>query len=269
MGDILLTGAAGGVCAMIRPLLRARYGRLVLSDLNDPGDLADGEEFRQADLNDPEQLDAAMAGCDRVIHMGGQSVEADWQTVLDANIRGLFSTFEAARRAGVGRLVFASSVHAVGFYSRQRRIGIDDRVRPDTRYGLSKVFGEGLSSLYADKHGMRNLSIRIGHVAPHPMDMRRLSIWVHPEDLVQLIAIGLEHPAIHNQVIFGASGNARGWWDNHAAFDLGYRPGHDAEDWLQQILDQPEEPDAVADTFQGGTFAAEEFDGDAERSRWS
>ena len=147
-----------------------------------------------------------------------------------ANIIGCYNLFEAARRRGVERIVFASSNHAVGFYPRQRRIGIEAPVRPDSRYGVSKAFGEALAALYAFKHGLRVTSLRIGNVTDVPVDKRRLSIWMKPEDLVQLIRIGLEHPDIRYEIFYGASDNARGWWDNGAAFRFGYRPQGRAED---------------------------------------
>lgn len=269
MGDLLITGAAGQVAGMLRPYLRKRFGSLILSDRVAPDGLEAGESFRPAELTDPDTLDAALAGVDRVLHLGGQPVEAAWETVRAANIDGLMSFYEAARRAGVARVVYASSVHAVGFYPRERRIGVGHPVRPDSLYGVSKVFGEALGALYADKHGMRVLSIRIGNVNPRPIDRRRLSIWVHPEDLFQLCEIGLSHPDIHNQVVFGASDNARGWWDNAEAFALGYRPRHRAEDYAAEVLAAEEPGDPVSEAFQGGTFCAEGFDGDLERTRWA
>jgi hypothetical protein len=101
-------------------------------------------------------------------------------------------------------VIFASSNHAVGFYPRHHRIGPDVTARPDGRYGVSKVFGEALASLYADKYGMKNTSLRIGNFGDQPLDQRRLSIWLHPDDMVQLCRIGLEHPEIHYEVLYGA-----------------------------------------------------------------
>lgn len=269
MGEVLLTGAAGGVARMIRPLLLNRYKRLVLSDRTAPQDLAPGETFRAAELGNAVQVAQMLEGIDRVIHLGGQSVEADWETVRQANIDGLQTFFEGCRAAQVSRVVFASSVHVVGFYGRHRRIGVNDPVRPDGLYGVSKALGEAMAALYADKHGLRCLSIRIGNVNPRPVDRRRLSIWLHPEDLVQLCAIGLEHPDIHNQIVFGMSGNSRAWWDNAPAYALGYRPAHDAEDHAEAALAAAPPADPVGDLFQGGTFCSDGFDGEAERSLWA
>ena len=148
-----------------------------------------------------------------------------------SNIVGCYNLFEAARRKGVKRVVFASSNHAVGFYPRHRRIGTDVTVRPDSRYGVSKAFGEALGALYADKHGLGVLCLRIGHVLDRPADRRRLSIWLKPEDLAQLVRIGLEHPDLRFEIFYGVSLNERSWWDNSRAFAYGYRPTGRAEDY--------------------------------------
>ncbi len=256
---ILLTGAAGGVGTMIRPLLLQAYSQLVLSDLTEPADLQPGETFVHADLARFDEVVTLMAGIDGVIHLGGQSVEAAWEVVLQANIVGLYNVYEAARQAGVGRLVFASSNHAVGFYPREQVIDNQVPFKPDSRYGVSKVFGEALGSLFANKHGMRVTNLRIGNVGYEPLDKRRLSIWVHPQDLVQLIRIGLEHPDIQNETLYGVSDNARSWYDNRRAAELGYQPAFQSEDFAAQILARNEPADPVADRFQGGTFCADEY----------
>ncbi|MBJ3777910.1 NAD-dependent epimerase/dehydratase family protein [Acuticoccus mangrovi] len=265
---IVLTGAAGGVGGMLRPLLAARY-RLILSDRTEPpADLTAEETWHTADLTDRAAVDELMRGADGLIHLGGQSVEADWQTVHDANIAGLWNIYDACRAEGVARIIFASSNHAVGFYPRTRRIGVDQAVRPDGLYGVSKAFGEALGSLFADKHGLRVMSIRIGNVAEKPADHRRLSIWLHPEDLAQLIDIGLTHPDIHHAIVYGASHNERAWWDNSAAFALGYAPKHHAEDHVDYAMaEQAKLPaDPVGDLLQGGAFCADGFDGDLSRT---
>lgn len=269
MGNVLITGAAGGVGTMLRPLALKRYGQVVLSDRVAVENLQPGETYRPADLDDPDSIARSLEGIDRVIHLGGKGLEGSWDVILNANIIGLHTMYEACRIAGVKRFVFASSVHAIGFYGRNRRIGTDDRIRPDSRYGVSKVFGEAMAALYADKHGLSSLSVRIGNVGMKPIDTRRLSIWVHPEDLMQICAIGLEHPDIHNQVVYGVSANGRGWWDNSVAFGLGYRPVHNGDDYTAEAQAGDGAPDAVGDLLQGGTFCSDEFDGDLEKTLWS
>ena len=95
-----------------------------------------------ADLTDLAACEGICAGVDGIVHLGGQSVEADWGTVLQANIVGCYNLFEAARRQGVQRVVFASTNHVIGFYRRTTRIDHAVPPRPDSRYGVSKAFGE-------------------------------------------------------------------------------------------------------------------------------
>ena len=270
MPRILLTGAGGGIGTRLRQMLPAIYPKLRLSDLVAPPDLGGNEHFMAADLANAAQTDAICKDIDGIIHLGGYSVEGPWQPILQSNIIGAHNLFESARRQGVSRVIFASSNHAVGFYPRHHRIGNDVQPRPDGRYGVSKVFGEALGSLYADKYGLKVTCLRIGNFGDQPIDQRRLSIWLHPDDLVQLIRIGLEHPAIHFEVLYGASNNERSWWDNHRAHDLGYRPQHRAEDHRDHALaEQAKLPaDQVADFYQGGSFCAMEYAGDGSRI-WS
>jgi uronate dehydrogenase len=186
MQTVLITGAAGGIGTRLRQLLKGVYPDLRLSDVTRPADLGVHETFVQADLARLAEVETAVAGVEGIVHLGGFSVEGPWETILQANIIGCYNLFEAARRHGVRRIVFASSNHAVGFYPRRRRIGVDAVVRPDSRYGVSKAFGEALGALYAFKHGLRVTCIRIGNFGDAPVDRRRLSIWLAPEDLVQL-----------------------------------------------------------------------------------
>lgn len=265
---IVFTGAAGGVGTMIRPLLARLYPGLVLSDKVRPKDLLASETFVPADLADPAAVAALLKGAHSVIHLGGYSVEGPWDSILQSNIIGCYNTFEAARAAGVERLIFASSNHAVGFYPRKRKIGTDVTVRPDSRYGVSKAFGEALGAMYSDKHGMRVTCLRIGNVGERPLDVRRLSIWVSPEDLVQLIGIGLEHPDIRFEILYGASDNAAAWWDNSRAHRLGYKPTGKGEDHRAHAEAEQVKvgPDPVGDLFQGGAFCSMEFTNDVKRA---
>ena len=127
-----------------------------------------------ADLSDPAQVEAICEGVDGILHFGGYSVEGPWDNILQSNIIGCYNLFEAARKQGVKRIVFASSNHAVGFYPRHHRIGTDVTARPDSRYGVSKVFGEAVGALYADKHGIESHLPRIGNFGDKPLDHRRL-----------------------------------------------------------------------------------------------
>jgi uronate dehydrogenase len=266
MKRVLMTGAAGGVGQMIRSLLAPVYPGLVVSDLKPPVGLPSSIPFMKADLANMDEVERACEGVEGIIHLGGYSVEGPWEAILQSNIIGCYNLFEAARRKSVKRVVFASSNHAVGFYPRVQHIGVDVVARPDSRYGVSKLFGEGVGALYADKHGLRVLCLRIGNVGDRPLDQRRLAIWLSPPDLVQLIRIGLEHPDLRFEVMYGASLNERSWWDNSVAYRYGYRPTGRAEDFRDHALaEQAKAPaDPVGDFFQGGTFCSMEFSGDKD-----
>ena len=253
---ILITGAAGDVGAHLRRELAGRY-QLRLRDVRPVVDLDSGEQYVRADLARRDEVLLATHGVDAIVHLGGYSVEGPWDAILAANIAGCYNVFEAARECGVKRLIFATSNHAVGFYEREHVI--DHRVypKPDSRYGVSKIFGEALASLYADKYGLGALCIRIGNVNPKPVDKRRLSLWLSPRDLAQLVSIGIDHPDIRFEIVYGVSGNKRSWYDNSNAHRLGYRPQDDSEASAEEVL-RNEKPaaDAVAERYQGGTFAS-------------
>ncbi|HSH06229.1 MAG TPA: NAD(P)-dependent oxidoreductase [Burkholderiales bacterium] len=257
MKTILITGAAGGIGGHLRRELAGRY-RLRLSDIRPVKPLADGESFVRADITRLSDLLRAARGVDAIVHLGGYSVEGRWEDIHPANIVGCYNAFEAARRNGVKRLLFASSNHAVGFYRRDEVI--DDRVmvRPDSRYGVAKAFGEALGRLYADKYGLEVFCMRIGNVNPAPLDKRRLSIWISPRDMAQLVAIGIEHPDIRFEIVYGVSDNARSWYDNVNARRLGYAPQDDSEIYAEAVLAREQPGDARAEAFQGGAFVVEE-----------
>lgn len=266
MKKILITGAAGDVGTRLRRILKGTYD-LRISDIKAPADLRPDENFIKADLAQLGEVERIVEGVDGIIHLGGFSVEGPWETILNANIIGCYNLFEAARCHGVKRVVFASSNHAMGFYPRGQKIPIDVTVRPDSRYGVSKAFGEALGAMYADKHGIRVLCLRIGNVGDAPLDLRRLSIWLKPEDLAQLVRIGLEHPDLRFEVFYGMSDNARAWWDNSRAYSYGYRPTGRAEDHKDAAMAAQAKlaPDAVGDFFQGGPFCTDEFSSDDPR----
>jgi len=266
MQAILITGAAGDVGARLRRLLRGVYPRIRISDIRKPSDLGSDEEFIAADLADYSQVEKITSGIEGIVHLGGFSVEGPWETIHRSNIVGCYNLFEAAYRSGVKRVVFASSNHAVGFYPRERKIGVDVTVRPDSRYGVSKAFGEALGALYADKHGLGVTCIRIGNVNDKPLDKRRLSIWLKPEDLVQLVRIGLEHPDIRFEIFYGASDNKAAWWDNGNAERFGYRPQGRAEDFRAFAMTEQAKlsADPIAERYQGGPFCSDEYDADGK-----
>lgn len=266
MKTILLTGAAGGVGTALRAELAGRY-RLRLSDVAPIADPSPEETVAPADLADFDAVRRAVDGVDGVIHLGAFGVEGPWEVIRDANITGTYNLYEAAKQAGVPRVVFASSNHACGFYERSRTIDHTCYPLPDSRYGVSKVFGESLAALYAHKYGVGSLCIRIGNVAPKPLDVRRLSIWISHRDLAQLVGIGLDHPEIAFEIVYGMSDNARAWWDNANAYRLGYAPQDRGEDYADEVLaaHPAETGDALIDRSQGGTFVRAELGGDPSK----
>jgi len=247
MQKILVTGAAGDIGSRLRKLLKGVYPSIRWSDIRKPDDLSADEEFAAADLSQMAQVEKIVDGIEGIVHLGGFSVEGPWDTILQSNIAGTYNMFEAAYRANVKRVVFASSNHAVGFYPRDKRIGINMPVRPDSRYGVSKAFGEAIGAFYADKHGLRVTCLRIGNVADAPVDQRRLAIWL--------------------DIFYGASNNAASWWDNSNAQRYGYHPLGKADDFRDQAMAaQAKLPsDPVAGRFQGGPFCSAEYDADRKR----
>ena len=264
MKKVLVTGAAGGIGTSLRKLLKGVYPSIRWSDIKTPDNLGADEEFVAAELANMAQVEKIVAGVEGIVHLGGYSIEGPWPTILNANIIGCYNIFEAAYLAKVKRVVFASSNHAMGFYPRSQKIGVNVTVRPDSRYGISKAFGEAVGAFYADKHGLRVTCLRIGNFGGAPIDKRRLSIWLKPEDLVQLIRIGLEHPDIHFEIFYGASDNAAAWWDNSNAYKFGYKPTGKAEQYREQAMAAQAKlpPDPIGDIYQGGPFCSDEYDAD-------
>src|ERR1700758_604821 len=121
MKSVLITGAAGDIGSRLRKLLRGVYPQIRISDVRTPSDLAAGEDFVAAELSDIAQVEKIVAGVEGIVHLGGFSVEGPWEVIHQSNIVGCYNLFEAAYRAGVKRVVFASSNHAMGFYPRAQK----------------------------------------------------------------------------------------------------------------------------------------------------
>ena len=265
MSTILITGAAGGVGGILRPRLTRPGRTLRLLDLAEitPGA---GEEVIEGSVTDPDIMLEACQGVDAVIHLGGISGEAPWERILDVNINGTYTLFEAARRAGVPRVVFASSNHAVGFYSPDDfPIQEDVTTLPDTYYGVSKVAGEALGALYAKRYGMDVISIRILSCFPEPRALRSLSTWLSPDDAGRLFEACLAVDKPGYRVVYGVSENTRGGWVSLAgARELGYESHDDAEAYHDKLVAQFGPIDTADFAFKhlGGPFCSPEFDAD-------
>jgi uronate dehydrogenase len=267
MKRILITGAAGKIGDTLRKGLRGSYPLIRLLDIAPLGAIEAGEELYTADIRDIAALEKAMAGIDCVVHLAGVPEEAAWEKVLALNIEGCFNVFEAARRQGVKRVIFASSNHAVGFHRRERFIDNTVVPRPDTRYGVSKVFGEALGRLYADKYGLSVACLRIGSflVPDRPTGARQLLTWISHRDMVQLARRCIDHPNYHFVTVYGVSNNLRNRWDNTNVKFLGYRPLDDSEVFAAEILAMGVREDEIAAQFHGGFYTPMEFAGDTSK----
>ena len=252
-----MTGAAGRIGRVLREAWRGRFPTLRLVDVCDLGERRPGEELVQLDVTDFEGLRRALDGIEVVVHLAGIPSEDLFARLLEANVRGTYNVFEAARQCGVGRVVFASTNHVTGFYPRTQRIGPDDPVRPDSMYGATKVFGEAVGRLYVDKWGLEVVSVRIGSFRERPVSPHSLGMWLSPRDGVQLFTKAVTAPRVGYLVVFGLSRNERSWWDNPGALVLGYEPVDSAED---QFGDDAEEQSAAAlALLQGGAYTEQDF----------
>ena len=260
---MLVTGAAGTIGVMLRRGLPALGWRLRLLDTAQPGPAAAGEEIVNADIRNGAAVEAAMTGIEAVVHLAAYpSPATPFADVLEVNIAGTYEVFDAARRAGVPRIVFASSNHAVGFTPRAELVGVDVPPRPDSYYGVSKVFGEALGRLYADRYGMRVAALRIGSCQDRPVTRRHLSTWLSPGDMVRLAAACLAAPDLTYAVVYGISANSRRWWDLGPGRALGYEPVDDAEAYAAEVLAgaPPANPDDPEERYVGGEFAGPDYD---------
>lgn len=255
MKTLLITGAAGRIGTLIRPELAGKY-KLRLSDLKPIRKLSPGETFVRADMTQLSSMLRITKGVDAVLHLGGQSsgggAEADaWERMLPANIIGFRNALEAARLNGVKRFLVATSNHAVGYFHRDQTIDHTVYPKPDSVYGVSKVFNEALASYYAERYRMEMFCMRIGNVNPAPLDRRRLAIWISPRDMAQLVTIGIERPGIQFEIVYGISNNKRAWFDNRNARRLGYRPQDRSEPYAKAIIVRDAGTATPADVYQG------------------
>jgi len=256
LGRILLTGAAGGLGRVLRPRLRERSSLLRVSDIAAMEPASGGEEVVQCALENREAVARLLAGMDAVVHLGGISTEQPFDAILQANIVGTYNLYEAARRHGVKRIVFASSNHVTGFYRQDEVIDATMPVRPDGYYGISKAFGENLSRFYFDRYGIETVCLRIGSSFPEPKDRRMLATWLSYDDLERLVVASLTAPVAGHSIVYGMSDNTTSWWDNTPARHLGFRPQDSSEPFraareaAQPVLDR----DDPAVIHQGGAF---------------
>jgi uronate dehydrogenase len=255
---ILMTGAAGSLGTAMRPRLTANCEVLRLSDRLGVPPANANEEVSLAELGDEAAVLALLKGVNAVVHFGGVSVEGPFAPILQANIIGMYNLYEAARKQGTQRIIFASSNHATGFYQQSETITPNAVPRPDGNYGVSKAFGENISRFYFDRYGIETACLRIGSCFPEPKDRRMLASWLSFDDLYRLLTACLTTPSLGHSVIYGMSKNSVTWWDNSAANHVGYVPQDSADSFREAIYAKTATPD-VRDPvvkFQGGAYVA-------------
>jgi uronate dehydrogenase len=235
---VLITGAAGAIGTALRNGLRENWRHLRLTDIKPIRDPSPNEEPIIADVSDRGALERMMKGVRAVVHLAGMIGNYDLEALFRVNARGLFDVFETARLEGVERIVFASSNHAFGCYPITESVSPALPPRPDSLYGVFKVWGETMLRNYYDRHGIRSVSLRIGTYRTLPIDQRSLATWLSPRDVAQLVDLSLRHPDPGCLVVNGYSNNTRlKTHDPNWAF-LGYQPQDNAEDHREMLRAQ-------------------------------
>ena len=271
-GLVLVTGAAGLLGTVLRHGLPQRGWAVRNLDVVPVDSPEPGEQHLVADATDLAAMVDATRGVTAVVHLAGIATESTWPAISHTNIDSTYCALEAARRAGVSRVVLASSNHATGYTPRPDGgllREVDAPPRPDTYYGVSKVAMEALGSLYADRYGLDVVCLRIGSAFPEPTSTRHLSTWLSPGDTLRLVDAALTAPSPGFRIVWGGSANTRNWWDLTAARELGYEPADDAEGYAEALVAAHGEPD-LADPVHGrvgGEYATEIFDAEVPEER--
>ena len=252
---VLVTGAAGRVGSAVRPFLRERFDLRLFDRVASPRAVA-GERVVVGDLAVRADVRAALVGVDAVLHLACvHGLELAFDDSLDANFRGTVNVLDEARRAGVRRFVYASSHHVHGAHERAGFAGDDAEFAPDAYYGLGKAFGELACALHAQRFGLEVLVARIGNADPEVADDRSLRMWTSARDLAELFAIGLTHPDVRFDVVYGVSECPEPLYRNERARELGYRPRDRARDHLAAgFVPYDAMPERLGRAYVGGAY---------------
>ncbi|GGN60764.1 TDP-glucose-4,6-dehydratase [Streptomyces albiflavescens] len=258
LGTVAVTGAAGNIGGLVREALRGEAARLILLDRVPLRPEAENEDLHTVDLRDAAAVEAALAGADSVLHLGGVPDEAPLPDLLEVNVLGTHHVLEAARRTGIERVVLAGSNRVTGFYPAAHLTGPQEPARPDGLYGVSKAAVEALGRLYSDKFGLSVICLRIGSFEHVPTEPRHLATWLSPRDTVGYIRAALTAPrSTRFATAYAVSANTRRFWELPEPAVLDYAPVDDAELHAGDIpgADLPADPDAP----QAGVYALPEF----------
>lgn len=255
---ILITGAAGSLGTHLRKGLVHLADNIRLVDRVDMGEAAPHEEIIQCDLSDKEAAIAVTKDCDAILHFAGVPREQTFDEIITDTIPAAYHIYEGARLHGCKRVVYASSIHAVGFAEVESVPDTEGRHRPDTFYGMTKCFVEDLASLYWDKFNLESVCLRICSCFPEPADRRMLWSWLSFEDCVRLVESSLTAPRVGFSIIYGTSDNARSAVSNAQATHIGFRPQDSADGYIANVLKTTPRPDPndTVSRVVGGGFAA-------------
>lgn len=253
---LLLTGAAGNLGRQLRAAMGEWADVVRVTDIAPLGEVAPHEEATVLDLADRDGLHALLEGVDAVVHLGGISVDAPFDDILEANLRGAYNLYSGAHRHGVRRVVFASSNHAIGFHETTTVLDADAPLRPDSLYGVSKCFGESLSRYYFDRFGLETVCLRIGSSFEEPKNPRMLVTYLSYRDFIELVRCSLFTNRVGHAIVYGASDNPVKWWDNTKAGFLGFRPQDSSAQFNHLFADRAPTTDLddPAQRYQGGPF---------------
>jgi uronate dehydrogenase len=255
-GRILLTGASGRLGSRLRKGLKPLARKIRLSDRAEIDSLEPHEEAIACDLSEASAVFAAAEAVDAIVHFGGAPLESPWEEILASNIRGSYNIWEAARRQRVRRIVYASSVHAIGYHELEAHIDANAPHRPDSLYGLSKCFVEDLGRLYWDKFGIESVHLRIFSSFPEPADRRMLWSWLSFGDCVRMATAALTAPRVGHTIAFGMSNNKLKPVDDRLSGHLAFYPQDSAEPFRAAVeaAKPPQDPRAPATRYLGGWF---------------
>ncbi|WP_181708436.1 NAD-dependent epimerase/dehydratase family protein [Chthonobacter rhizosphaerae] len=259
---ILVIGATNAAGLLARDTLRCTGAQVVAVDSDIANAISKSEIVRPLDLTDLRAVDAMCRGVDLIVNMAGMGSPMDSGNDLTNAISAISNIFEAARINGVKRVVAAAPDAVVGLYRRSAVLDHLSLPRPDSRRGVAGAMQESIAALYAYKHDVTALCIRMGTLAPEPANERALSTWISPDDFRRLIRMGITADYCF-EVVYGVSANTRGWWDNSNAIRLGYRPQDNAEVFAEAL--RGDRPADMVTTVLQGSRASEGFSGDLKR----
>jgi len=258
---IVLTGAGGRLGSYLRDPISKLCKNLVSTDIKkNIAPLYENEKFIQADLSNFDEINPIIENASMVCHFGAIVDELPFDKLLGPNYVGSYNIWESSRRHKVKRVIYSSSMHAVGMYPKTMTLKTDTPHRPDSFYGLAKCFTEDLAKMYFEKNKIEAVCLRIASCAP-VNNARSLSSWLSYNDLIKLVIKSIDTPYTGYTVIYGISNNDRKNVDNSNASHIGYIPEDNAEIFAEEILqkDLTEELNDKGNQCHGGAFASTEL----------